>query len=214
MIHFINYVWETTKPYTLLSADRVINNIHSINEVIHKNIPGDIVEIGVWKGGSVMSMLMALNNNGERRHVHLYDTFEGMTPPTEYDILTNHNVHYDVVIETEPRHKCKVELESVKQNVSSVRYPPYYIHYHVGDIMKTTEYPLAIALLRLDTDFYDSTKFELEHFYPLVSSGGIIIIDDYGFWKGSRKATDEFLIDKPNIVLNKIDNTGVWFYKP
>ena len=214
MMHFENYVWETIKPYTLLSSERVINNIHSINDLCGKNIPGDIVEIGVWKGGSVMSMLMALNNNGERRHVHLYDTFQGMTPPTEYDILTKHNVHYDIVIATEPKHKCIVEIDSVKQNISNIRYPPYYIHYHVGDIMKTTEYPLSIALLRLDTDFYDSTKFELEHFYPLVSSGGIIIIDDYGFWKGARKATDEFLIDKSNIVLNKIDDTGVWFYKP
>jgi predicted O-methyltransferase YrrM len=214
MTSFESYVWETVNPFTFLSRERIRNNIQSINEVIEKNIPGDILEIGVYKGGSVMSMLMALNNNGEKRHVHLYDTFEGMTAATEHDVVAHDGIHYDDAVKQMPEYACIASLNFVKRNVSKIRYSPDYIHYHVGDIMKTTEFPTSIAMLRLDTDFYDSTKFELDNFYPLVSSGGIVIIDDYGHWKGAKKATDEFLADKPKIVLHKIDYTGVYFYKP
>jgi predicted O-methyltransferase YrrM len=214
MTSFETYVWETVKPFTWLSQERIFNNIQCINEVVEKNIPGDILEIGVYKGGSIMSMLMALNNNGEKRHVHLYDTFEGMTAATEHDVAANGGIHYDDAVKIIPEYACIASLDMVKSNVAKIRYSPDYIHYHVGDIIKTIEFPKSIAMLRLDTDFYDSTKFELDNFYPLVSSGGIVIIDDYGHWKGSRKATDEFLADKPNIILHKIDYTGVYFYKP
>jgi len=214
MTSFETYVWETVKPFTWLSQERIRNNIQSINEVVEKNIPGDILEIGVYKGGSIMSMLMALNNNGEKRHVHLYDTFEGMTAATEHDVVAHDGIHYDDAVKQMPEYACIASLNVVKRNVSKIRYSSDYIHYHMGDIMKTTEFPRSIAMLRLDTDFYDSTKFELDNFYPLVSSGGIVIIDDYGHWKGSRNATDEFLAGKPNIILHKIDYTGVYFYKP
>ena len=159
-------------------------------------------------------MLMTLNANGEKRHVRLYDTFEGMTPATEHDVQLYNEAHYNIVVKHIPDIACDVSLDTVKTNVGKISYWSDYIHYHVGDIMKTTEFPKAIALLRLDTDFYDSTKFELDNFYPFVSSGGIIIIDDYGHWRGARKATDEFLADKPDIKLIPIDYTGVYFYKP
>jgi len=211
---FNNYVWNLVQPYTWLSPERINNNIQCVNEVLKNKIPGDIIEIGVCKGGSIMSMLMTLNANGEKRHVRLYDTFEGMTPATEHDVQLYNEAHYNIVVKHIPDIACDVSLDTVKTNVGKISYWSDYIHYHVGDIMKTTEFPKAIALLRLDTDFYDSTKFELDNFYPFVSSGGIIIIDDYGHWRGARKATDEFLADKPDIKLIPIDYTGVYFYKP
>ena len=69
--------------------------------------------------------------------------------------------------------------------------------------------PSGIALLRLDTDWYESTKHELEHLYPLLVSGGVIIIDDYGHWKGAKKAVDEYIKDNNlPLLLNRIDYTG------
>ena len=207
-------IFNTVSSFTLLSKERIYNNINSVQEILDKDIPGDIIEIGVYKGGSIMSMIMTLNNNHKLRHVRLYDTFQGMTNATEHDVITHTGIHYDTEVKYNSWYACISHLPDVQNNVKTIPFPEEYIHYHVGDIMKTTEFPESIALLRLDTDFYDSTKFELEHFYPLVSKGGIIIIDDYGHWSGSKKATDEFLMDKPEIKLINIDYTGVYFYKP
>jgi hypothetical protein len=88
------------------------------------------------------------------------------------------------------------------------------VQYHVGDILKNTYYPERIALLRLDTDWYESTAHELAKFYDLVVPGGVVIIDDYGHWAGARKAVDEFLATRPEITLQQIDYTGVYFIKP
>jgi len=93
------------------------------------------------------------------------------------------------------------------------------INYHKGDICKTEFIPDAISVLRLDTDWYESTKFELDHFYDKVSSGGLIIIDDYGWWKGCKKAVDEFLDSRnanqdKKINIQPIDMEGVYIVKP
>lgn len=214
MDSFTKYVWSIVQPYTLLSEQRIQNNIQSVDEIVKKNIPGDIVEIGVYKGGSVLSMLLALNCLTAVRPVRLYDTFTGLTAATEHDVELGSGKHFNVRVKETPWFQCIADIEAVKKTMLIAPYPSDSIHYHVGDIMKCTEFPEQIALLRLDTDFYDSTKYELEHFYPRVSSGGIVIIDDYGFWKGSRKATDEFLKEHPDIRLLPIDSTGVYFYKP
>ena len=104
----------------------------------------------------------------------------------------------------------------VKNNIeTNSNYPKELISYHKGDIVKTNYYPEKIALLRLDTDWYESTKFEMDNFYDRVSIGGVIIIDDYNAWAGSKKAVDEFLLER-NISVNLIDATGgsVFFIKP
>lgn len=214
MNSLIDTIWNTVRPYTLLSKERIANNVQCIQEVIDKNIPGDILEIGVYKGGSIMSMLLALNQRQVVRNVRLYDTFTGLTPATEYDIEIFSNKHYNQLLQSIPWFKCEAGLQEVQTNLKIVPYSEQHLHYHVGDVMKCTEIPDQIAILRLDTDLYDSTKFELENFYPHVSSGGIVIVDDYGYWKGSRKAVDDFLVDKPELKLIPIDYTGVYFYKP
>jgi hypothetical protein len=213
MANTLDIIWNTVQPYTYLGKKRIANNIQCINEILDKGIQGDIIEIGVYKGGSIMSMLLALNQRSAIRPVRLYDTFSGMTAPLDCDVEAHSEKHYNDCIEQNPEIKCIADLEFVQKNVSMIPYPVESLHYHVGDIMKTTTFPSQIALLRLDTDFYDSTKFELEHFYPLVSHGGIIVVDDYGHWKGARKAVDEFIANKPHIKLIPIDYTGVYFYK-
>jgi hypothetical protein len=159
-------------------------------------------------------MMMALNRLGVKRPVRLYDTFEGMTESSEHDVEAGSDKHYTTRVKETPWFKCASGLDEVKRAISTIEYPSDLTYYHVGDIRKCTEFPEQVALLRLDTDFYDSTKYELEHFYPRVSSGGIVIIDDYGHWKGARTATDEFLKEHPTIRLMPIDYTGVYFYKP
>ena len=200
------------KPYTMISEERMKQNMKSIELIECNSIPGDIVEIGVWKGGSMLSMILKYQTYQKQdRTFHLYDTFTGMTEPTAYDSDINgtpaqHIIHH-------PGIKAECSLDEVKSNLF-INTSYNKIEFHKGDIMKNTFYPESIAVLRLDTDFYDSTKHELEHFYNIVSPGGVVLIDDYGHWKGCRKAVDEFLDKHPNITIVPIDYTGVYFVKP
>lgn len=201
-----------SSKYSACSKERLLNNIEVIQEVNKKNISGDIVEIGVYKGGSMLAMMLA--NNNPNRNYWLYDTFEGMTSPSEYDYDLN---DYSALklMEQNTDVKCIATLDEVKNNINNnIIIKPERINYIVGDITQTKTFPNSIAVLRLDTDFYESTAFELANFYNLVSSGGYVIIDDYGHWKGCRKAVDEFLQTHPEIKLNLIDYTGVYFIKP
>ena len=86
-------------------------------------------------------------------------------------------------------------LEDVKAGFQEVPYPAERVHYVPGKVEDTIpdQAPETIALLRLDTDWYESTRHELEHLYSRLVSGGVLIIDDYGYWQGSRQATEEFL---------------------
>lgn len=207
MINIFNKV----KDLTLLQMERVIANIESVDHVINNNIDGDIVEIGVYKGGSILSILLRLEEkNILDKTIHLYDTFEGMTESSELDIDLN-NVKAKDAMEY---YLCKCDLDSVINNINSnTDYPKNLIKYHVGDIVKTNFIPDKISILRLDTDWYESTKFELDNFFHKVSIGGVVIIDDYGHWNGCKKAVDEFLLFHPEIQIKKIDYTGIKFIK-
>ena len=205
-----------SKKFSMLSNDRILSNMSCVEYVIKNNIDGDIVEIGVWKGGSILSMILTLEKlSSFNKNIHLYDTFEGMTEPSEIDVNFENKPANDFLKLRSDLKNCKSELDEVINNISNnSSYPKDLIKYHVGDIVKTDFIPEKISILRLDTDWYESTKFELDNFYDKVNSGGIIIVDDYGFWKGSKKAVDEFLIDKPEIKIIPIDNEGIMFYKP
>jgi len=213
--NFIEYVKEKCNPLSMIRDDRFVANAQAIEYILDQNIQGDIVEVGVWKGGSIISMLMTLQkNNALNRNVHLYDTFSGMTPHTDKD-FDKDNRTADSLINSNPFWLCISSLDEVKNNIKiSSDYPEDLIKYHVGDICKNEYVPEKIAFLRLDTDWYESTKCELEMFYNSVASGGVIMLDDYGHWQGCRRAVDEFLKDKPDIKIINIDYTGVFFIKP
>lgn len=205
---------EHCKQYSMISVDRFRANIAAIKHVEDKGVDGDVVEIGVWKGGSILSMIMKYETyNKQNREFYLYDTFEGMTPPAGIDKDLNNNSAEDL-LKINNWFNCEAPYELVKHTItSSTSYP--LVKYIVGDICKNTTYPSnKIAVLRLDTDWYESTKAELDTFYPLVASGGVVIIDDYGHWQGCRKAVDEFLAVHPEIQVHRIDYTGVYFVKP
>ena len=213
----------SVKNYTLTSPERMIALINSIQYVVKNQIPGDIVECGVWKGGSMMlaaKILLALNKTDY--DLYLFDTFEGTTKPSKYDLDYLGNPMLEIWNkEFEGKKKLPssadyVSLDKVKKNLFSTGYPKEKLHFIQGNVMDTIpkNAPEKISVLRLDTDWYESTKHELIHLFPRLASGGILIIDDYGHFQGSKKAVDEYFEEnKISSFLFRIDYTGRLFVK-
>lgn len=197
-------LYERCRPFTMTSRDSMQAVFSAVKLIITNGIPGDIVECGVWKGGSMMMAALALRYFGdESRTLWLYDTFEGMPEPGMID--------YDMYERPAAKqwHKgwCAAPLQGVIENMTGTRYPSDKVMYVTGLVQETIprHIPDSIALLRLDTDWYESTRHEMEHLYPLLSPGGVLIVDDYGHWKGSKQAVDEYL---GPVELIEIDYTG------
>jgi O-methyltransferase len=214
-------LYAAVQSYTMTSPERIKALADSVKYILRQNIDGDFVECGVWKGGSIITMIKVLLSYGNiEKNIYLYDTFEGMSEPTINDIDTKGLYAKDrLVIEDKEESWiwAKAVIDEVKNNIYSESYPIEKLHFIVGKVEDTLtkKKPEKIALLRLDTDWYESTKVELEELYDNVVKGGIIIIDDYGHWKGCKKAVDEFLMSKKeNIFLNRIDYTGRLIIKP
>ncbi|MEV8290886.1 TylF/MycF/NovP-related O-methyltransferase [Streptomyces niveus] len=186
------------KPYTMTSPERLNAFILATRHVVRHNIPGDIVECGVWRGGSMQACAKALLALGESdRDLHLFDTFEGMPPPTAEDLRRDGKSAEDLLAaQGKDRPIWAIaSLEDVQAGFEQVPYPGERVHYVQGMVEDTVpqQAPEQISILRLDTDWYASTKHELEFLYPRLVSGGVLLIDDYGYWQGSRQAVDEFL---------------------
>lgn len=204
------------KPYTMTSATRLFALIQAVKYVAKANIPGSIVECGVWRGGSMMAAARTLKRlNKSDVDLYLFDTYEGMTTPTEADIsftgLQAANRYQSVKRGNARSDWCYAPLEDVQKNLFSTGYDKNKMKFIKGKVEDTIPQsaPGQISILRLDTDWYESTKHELIHLYPRLTVGGVLIIDDYGFWKGSRKATDEYFAQNNiPILLNRIDSTG------
>ncbi len=200
--------------FTLTSPERIVSLIRAIKHIEKNKVEGDIVECGVWKGGSIMAGLRALNDlNSFERDIYLYDTFEGMSEPTEIDKSfkgESASSAYLTKNEIWNRIECLSPLQEVQKNIKTINYPTEKIHFIKGKVEETIPnvIPEKIALLRLDTDWYESTLHELEYLFPRLVKGGIIIIDDYGHWEGCKKAVDEYLDrNKIELFLNRIDYT-------
>jgi O-methyltransferase len=191
-------IWWKVKPYTMTSAERVAALCQSIAHIEERRIPGGIVECGVWKGGSMMAAALALRAlESTCRRLYFFDTFAGMTPPGDADVdwqgrpardlLEQENAEGDLM-------RARCSLADVKQAMMLTRYPWEKLIFVPGEVQRTLpeQAPDSIALLRLDTDWYDSTYHELEHLYPRLVDGGILIVDDYGHWQGARKAVDDY----------------------
>jgi len=216
-------IYMRVKPYTMTGPDRVWALINSVNYIANAGIDGDFVECGVWRGGSAMAMCYKLNSlQSHDRQIWLYDTFAGMTKPSEEDIeIKTGNrateLYDNTIVGDEVDGWCCASKRDVITNMMSTGYPMDKINIIEGDVLRTLDmkYPDKIALLRLDTDWYESTCKELEVLFPKLVRGGVCIIDDYGHWKGSKKAVDEYLENNHiNVLLNKIDYSGRLFIKP
>jgi hypothetical protein len=207
-------------PYTMTSIERMYGLYQALDHVQRAGIDGDVVECGVWRGGSSMlAALRLLELADTERTLWLYDTFEGMPDPGEHDADAT-----GAALEWE-RHRGQTDdpvfafasLDDVKANLATTGFPAERLRYVQGKVEETIPamLPERIALLRLDTDWYDSTRHELEHLYPLLAPGGILIIDDYGHWQGARKAVDEWHATvSPAPLLTRIDYTGRMAVKP
>lgn len=202
-------VYKRIKDFTLVEPERCYALYKAVQYIIQNNLTGDFVECGVWKGGSCMLIAMTLLElNVSDRKIWLYDTFTGMTKPGLNDGLEEKGEWEEKKTGDDASNWCLASLEEVKKNLSSTSYPFEQFVFVQGKVEETIpgNIPSSVALLRLDTDWYDSTKHELQHLYPLLTKGGILLIDDYGAWQGARKATDEYFGDK--VLLNRIDWTG------
>jgi hypothetical protein len=205
---------ETVQFQTLTPPERIAALVDAVRYVDRFEIPGALVECGVWRGGSTMAAILAHQQDApkELREVYLYDTFEGMPPPSGVDVAALTGQSATDVLALGDREKSTVwalaALETVKSNIESTGYPRDKVTYASGMVEETIPgtVPNRIAILRLDTDWYQSTHHELEHLAPLVSPGGILIVDDYGHWEGARKAVDEWIAasDRP-ILLHRVD---------
>jgi O-methyltransferase len=204
-------VYAKMKPYTMVEKERCYALYQSVLYILQNNIPGHFVECGVWKGGSAMLIAFVLLQRGiSDRKIYLYDTFEGMAKPGEMD-GPHEKAEWESMQVTETLNKmCYAPVEEVKTNLAKTGYPADNILWVKGKVEETIPgtIPQYIALLRLDTDWYESTKHELVHLYPLLSAKGVLIIDDYGAWQGARKAVDEYLTKQGAAFLHRIDWTG------
>jgi hypothetical protein len=201
-------VIQAVKPFTMTSELRIAALIKAVRYVVHAGIPGDFVECGVWRGGSMMAVALTLLNLQVRdRHLYLYDTFEGMPPPTAADVDIMGKTAADQLVHEIVQ--ARSPFEEVKAAIGRTGYPQQLIHMVKGKVEETlpATIPDRIALLRLDTDWYESTRHELIHLYPRLAMHGPLIIDDYGHWQGARRAVDEYFATRP-ILLHYIDYTG------
>lgn len=201
-------LYQKVMPYTMTSKEAVFALYTSINYILDQGIPGDIVECGVWKGGSsLLAALILKARNITDRQLYLYDTFQGMTPPTEFDVYKRGDTGQEMMEKySDEIGWCYALLDDVKKAFSVYDFD-FDINFIQGDVIETlkTVKPETISVLRLDTDWYESTMAELEQLYPRLTSGGVLIIDDYGSWAGSRKATDEYFREVPSPMLTRID---------
>jgi hypothetical protein len=210
-------ILERCQPYTMVSSDRSFALYRAVQYVSSCEIKGDIVECGVWKGGqSMIAALTLLGMNDLGRKIWLYDTYAGMSQPTELDIniLTGESATDKWQQENKEDYNkwCYAPLEEVKKNVLLANYPKENFMFVKGRVEDTIPnmLPDEIALLRLDTDWYESTCHELAHLFPRLVSGGVMIIDDYGSWAGSRKAVDEYLKEhKEKMLLTKVGTGAI-----
>lgn len=183
---------------SMASVDRLWAVIQSTKYIVKNDIQGDFVECGVWRGGCALAMAMVLDDLGVDRKIYLFDTFEGMTEPTKYDLTFLNKGAFDT-FKTLQKDKhndwCYASIHDVKAQFRKLGLEKN-AKFIQGDVLETLKkeinLPNKISLLRLDTDWYESTKLEMEKLYPKLVRNGVLLIDDYGDWQGCKKAIDEY----------------------
>jgi O-methyltransferase len=214
-------------PYTMTGVPRLRALIDAVRHLERRGVAGAFAECGVWRGGSVVAMIETLRDLGAPpRDIWLYDTFEGMTEPTEEDVSAFEPPALATWRDATARgERPWAELfgtemfseESVRSTLAATGYPTEHLHLVRGPVEETLPAHLPegpLGLLRLDTDWYESTRHELAHLYPRLASGGVLIIDDYGHFEGARRAVDEYFAEHEPVLLTRIDYTGRLAVKP
>ncbi len=187
-------------PLSMVTIERLWAVISATKYIVENNIEGDFVECGVWRGGCSIAIARTLKKLDSEKKIYLFDTFEGMTEPTEFDknALNSNSakIKFQNLQKENYNEWCYASLQDVKK--SFLKYElTSNAKFIKGDVSETLKdeknIPKKISLLRLDTDWYESTKIELEILYPLLKSKGVLMVDDYGHWEGARRAVDEYM---------------------
>jgi len=195
-------LFRRVRKNTLVSYGRLVSLWNLILKIEKKSIRGNLVECGVWKGGSATIMTYLIQKHKMNRKVHLFDSFEGMPEPTENDGAK-------AIVFAEGKKEGR--LKSIKKTVGllkvvknlffkKLKLDKKNIYFYKGWFQKTL--PKAkrkvgkIALLRIDSDWYESVKICLEELYDQVVKKGYVVLDDYHYWPGCKKAVDEFLKER------------------
>jgi len=185
------------EPFTMVGPHRLYALHNAVKYVVANDIPGDFVECGVYRGGCCMMMALTLIQLGAaNRRIHLYDTFRGMSEPTTVDVsMRGHKIGIDTWREQQAEDHnewCYAPLAEVRRNMAATGYDPDLLVYVEGRTEDTIpgHVPDTIALLRLDTDWYESTHHELTHLYPSLVPHGVLVSDDCAHWRGHRLAID------------------------
>jgi len=209
-------IYRLCQPYTMTSLERMYALYQATKYIVNQRLPGSFVFCGVWRGGSAMVSALTLRKIGDTSQMlYLYDTYAGMTRPTADDRRLSDNKLVEPIWCRQQRDDhneyAYAPLDEVKKNMNRTGYPDDKIKYIKGRVEETIPaiLPETIALLRLDTDWYQSTYHELKHLYPLLVRHGVLFIDDYGHFTGARKAVDQYLHEEAEtVLLNRIDHTG------
>ena len=199
-------IFEKARVYSMTNKEVMYSLYLAVRYAIENKIPGDFVECGVWRGGSALLAALTFREFGDaNRVIRLYDTFEGMTKPSEEDIDIEGEAASDYIERFgDAGHWCYENVDAVR-SVFFKHGIEKNVQFIVGDVLNTllTDVPESVSVLRLDTDWYASTKAELEVLYPRLVTGGVVIIDDYGHWNGARAAVDEYFSDRPRPLLQR-----------
>lgn len=210
-------IMDLARRYTMTSVERMYALYESIRYIEAARIPGAICECGVWRGGSIMVALATLKLIGStERDIYLFDTFEGLPRPDEtVDVDMFGNNAFDGWIPHARSDKesnwAYASIDDVMNNVEKIGYPKHRIHLVKGMVEETlpSKAPSKIALLRLDTDWYSSTRHELTTLYPKLERHGVLLIDDYGHFLGARRAVDEYFATYHSPpLLTRVDYSG------
>lgn len=200
---------------TMTTVSRMYALYSAVRYVVENEIPGDFVECGVWKGGSSMLIALTLLELGcTDRKLYLYDTYAGMSEPTDRDrniVGTDPSEAWSRAQGSHYNEWMYAPLQEVRRNMLSTGYPQQNVVFVQGKVEDTIPgiIPERVALLRLDTDWYESTYHELQHLYPRLTPQGVLLLDDYGFWQGAKEATDRYFQEhNVRMLLNRIDFTG------
>ena len=178
------------EPYSMTGPVRLAATVTAVRETEH--LAGDIVECGVWRGGNIIAAMLA---SERARRFWLFDTFDGMTEPGEHDWRKGKHATEKKGYRRGRQQWCRAERDEVEANVRQYQRADQEVRYVVGPVEHTLlQQPLPdrIVVLRLDTDFYKSTRVELEVLWPRLVPGGVLIVDDYYSWDGCRRACDEY----------------------
>ena len=221
---FEKSIIDISSKYSMTGFERQYFLIKAIEYVKNNNIHGDFVECGVWRGGNLILFEKMIEKLKIKKKIYAYDTFKGMSEPGKFDYTFKKESAKKIIDslkmkKADPKKNivlAECSLDEVKKNYYKNTIFNKNLICIKGPVEKTLKIrkniPKKISILRLDTDWYESTKIELETLFPLLSKNSILIIDDYGYWSGAKKAVDDFFKKKP-VSLFKIDFTSRFVIK-